>query len=280
MRTEAISTRKKPNVGTRRAAWTRVGLLAIPIVAFYVLSFVTFPYSPTTPDSSAVLLPPNGAHWFGTDASGFDVLARTFRSAQIDLPLAFGGTLLAALIGVPLGLIAANATVGASVVMRIVDALQALPLLIVAIAIVTLSGRNVGNVVFAIVLVSAPGFVRLVRGGAMVVRNMRYVEAAESLGASRFRIYFVHILPNITGLVLAQTILAVGMAITVIAALNFLGVGAPPPTPSWGAMIKDGAGVVIQGAWWVAFFPALAVVALITCLAAIARTIEDVLRTR
>jgi len=278
--TGAIPVRRRTRVRSRRVAVLGIALGALPIVLLYVLGFVSFPFSPIQPDSSAVLLAPNATHLFGTDASGFDVFARTFRSAQLDIPLAFGGTLLAALIGVPIGLITSSEGVGSTVIMRIVDALQALPLLIVAIAIVTLSGRNIGTVVFAIVLVTAPNFIRLVRGGALVVRGMRYVEAAASLGASKVRIYFVHVLPNVAGLVLAQLTLSVGMAIIIIAALNFLGVGVPPPTPTWGGMIKDGSGVIVQGAWWVALFPSLAVVALIASLAFVARQVEDLLRTR
>lgn len=267
-------------VQTRRASIIAVVFGVLPVVLLFLASFLPFPYSPITPDAASVLLAPNSAHWFGTDASGFDVFSRTFTAARLDLPLAIGGTVAAALIGVPIGLLVSEETVTSNAVMRVVDALQALPLLIVAIAIVSLSGRNLVMVIFAIILVAGPNFVRLTRSGAIVVRNMRFVEAAQSLGASRSRVMFVHILPNVAGLVLAQFVLAIGMALVVIAALNFIGIGVTPPTPSWGSMVSAGAGVIGQGAWWVAFFPSLAIVIVVSTLSFAARNVEELLKAR
>ena len=257
-----------------------VALGILPVVLIYAASFLPFHFSAIQPDSAAVLMPPSATHWFGTDDSGFDIFSRTFTAARLDLPLAIGSTILAMVIGVPLGLAAANEGAASNVIMRIVDALQALPLLIVAVAIVSLSGRNIVNVIFAIVLVSAPGFIRLVRSGAQVVRTSRFVEAARTIGASRSRVLFVHILPNVMGLVLAQFTLGIGVALVTIAGLNFLGVGIAPPTPSWGSMIADGAGVVTEGAWWVALFPSLAIVIVISTLNVAARSLEDLTKAR
>lgn len=267
-------------VQTRRASLIRVIAGVLPTILLFLASFLPFAFSPIAPDAAAVLLPPDAVHWFGTDASGFDVFSRTFTAARLDLPLAVGGTIAAALIGVPIGLLASEESVASNAVMRVVDALQALPLLIVAIAIVSLSGRNIFMVILAIVLVAGPNFVRLTRSGAIVVRSTRFVEAAASLGASRSRVMFVHILPNVAGLVLAQFVLAIGMALVVIAALNFIGVGVTPPTPSWGSMISAGAGVIGQGAWWVAFFPSLAIVLVVSSLSFAARNVEELLKAR
>jgi len=280
--TSAISRPRsiRRRVQTRRASLIAVVFGVLPVVLLYLASFLPFEFSPTTPDAASVLLAPSSVHWFGTDASGFDVFSRTFSAAQLDLPLAIGGTVVAALIGVPIGLLVSEETVASNAVMRVVDALQALPLLIVAIAIVSLSGRNLVMVILAIVLVAGPNFVRLTRSGAIVVRNMRFVEAAQSVGASRSRVMFVHILPNVAGLVLAQFVLAIGMALVVIAALNFIGVGVTPPTPSWGSMVSAGAGVIGQGAWWVAFFPSLAIVIVVSSLSFAARNVEELLKAR
>ncbi|MDQ4489801.1 ABC transporter permease [Sinomonas sp. ASV486] len=253
----------------------------VPIILLYLASrFAPLPFSPTQPNAAETSLAPSTDHWFGTDASGFDVFSRTIDAAGIDLPLAVGGTLLALVIGVPLGLIASSKGWAANVIMRAIDALQALPLLILAVALVALAGNNISSVIVAIVLVSAPGFVRLVRSGALVVRRTRYVEAATAMGCSTARILRVHVLPNVMSLILAQASLGVATAIVVIAGLNFLGVGTHPPDPTWGSMISDGAGVIAQGDWWVALFPSLAIVLVIVCLNAAARAAEDLTKAR
>ena len=257
-----------------------IGGLA-PIVILYLAAlFAPLRYSPNSPDPDSISLAPNGSHWFGTDASGFDVFSRTIKAALTDLPLGVGGTLLSLLIGVPLGLLASNQGWLSNVIMRAVDALQALPLLILAVALVALAGNNLASVVVAIVIVSAPGFIRLVRSGALVVRNTRYVEAATAVGCSNGRILRVHVLPNVMSLILAQASLGVAQAVVVIAGLNFLGVGTHPPTPTWGSMISVGAGVVYQGQWWVALFPSLAIVMVIVLLNVVARSAEDLTRAR
>ncbi|WP_211231803.1 ABC transporter permease [Amycolatopsis balhimycina] len=223
---------------------------------------------------------PNGSHWFGTDANGFDVFSRTIEAARIDLPLAFGGVLLAMVIGVPIGLAVSKESWLSNIVMRGVDALQSLPLLIVTVAVVALAGDHFYDVILAMVLVIAPGFIRLVRAGAVVIRSKRYVEAATATGSSEARILRVHVLPNVLNLVLTQLTLGVGLAIVVIAGLNFLGVGVDPPTPTWGGMIFDGAGVINQGQWWVALFPSLAILVVISCVNLTARVVEDLTQAR
>jgi peptide/nickel transport system permease protein len=252
-----------------------------PLVLLYLASlFAPLPYSPTTPDTSVISLAPSAKHWFGTDASGFDVFSRTIDAARIDLPLAIGGTLIALLIGVPIGLAVSSEGWISNAVMRAVDAMQSLPLLIVAVAVVSLAGNHIGDVVFAIVLVTTPGFIRLVRGGALVVRKTRYVEAAVASGSRRSRILRVHVLPNVMDLVLAQFALGVGISVVVIAGLNFLGVGVAPPTPTWGSMISVGAGVINLGQWWVAVFPSMAILLVVVCVNIAARAVEDLTRAR
>lgn len=281
---ETAPTEEKAEKGRRHSVLLDYAGLAVglaPIVLLYLASrFAPLPFSPTQPNADQVSLAPSAAHWFGTDASGFDVFSRTINAAGTDLPLAVGGTLVALLIGVPVGLIASSQNWVASVIMRAIDALQALPLLILAVALVAIAGNNLSSVVVAIVLVSAPGFVRLVRSGALVVRRTRYVEAAIAMGCSTERILRVHVLPNVMSLILAQASLGVATAVVVIAGLNFLGVGTHPPDPTWGSMVSEGAGVVAQGQWWVALFPSLAIVLVIICLNAAARAAEDLTKAR
>lgn len=252
-----------------------------PVALLYLAAlFLPLPYSPTQPNVSAISLPPSSIHFFGTDASGFDIFSRTIAAARVDLPLAVGATFAAMLVGVPLGLAASSEHWHASALMRFVDALQSLPLLLVALAVVTVAGNHSGDVIFAIILVVAPMFVRIVRGGALAVRNSRFVEAAVVSGCRPLRVLRVHLLPNVLNLVLTQFAIGVAAAIIVIAGLNFLGVGTSPPTPDWGSMVATGAGVIDQGQWWVALFPGLAILLVIVCFNVIARSIEDLARAR
>jgi peptide/nickel transport system permease protein len=257
-------------------AWAMVAIGILPSLILLVLALLQLvPHSPTKADTEIISLPPGPVYWFGTDASGFDVFSRVITSARTDIPLAVGGTLASLIIGVPIGLLASSNSWLANGLMRFVDVLQALPLLIVALAIVALAGNNIGNVIFAIMLVNAPGFIRLVRAQALVLRQSRFIEAAHAIGASNLRILWRHLLPNVSNVVLVQTALGISNAIVIIASLNFLGVGVAPPTPSWGSMIAEGAGVIGQGQWWVAFFPSLAILIVIVTVNIAARALDE-----
>lgn len=267
----------------RRRARDHAGLaLGIgPILALYLASlFAPLPFNPTTPNTNVISQSPSGTHWFGTDASGFDIFSRTIEAAKVDLPLSVAGVLLAMILGVPIGLMASRENWRSNVVMRGVDALQALPLLIVAVAIVSLAGNHIGDVLIAIVLITTPAFIRIVRSGGQVVRSKRYIEAAIASGNRQSRITRVHILPNVMNLIVTQFALGIGLAIVVIAGLNFLGIGVHPPTPTWGGMVSTGAGVISQGQWWVAVFPSLAILLVVVCFNIAARALEDLTRVR
>ena len=285
MTATTIAASLTPSAEVRRLSRTgdlvRVFGGLTPILAIYLASvFAPLPFSPTTPNTAVISQAPSGTHWFGTDASGFDVFSRTIEAARIDLPLAIGGVFIAMLIGVPIGLAVSSENWRSNVIMRAVDALQSLPLLIVAVALVALAGNHIGDVMFAIVLVITPGFIRIVRAGALVVRSKRYVEAAVANGCSQARVLRVHVLPNVLNLVLTQLALGIGVAVVVIAGLNFLGVGVSPPTPTWGGMVSTGVGVIGQGQWWVAAFPSLAILVIVVCFNIAARGVEDLTQVR
>lgn len=246
----ATLLRRHPGVGVGLA------LLLGLILSGFVLPLR---YSPVQPLPLASLQPPSAEHWFGTDANGFDVYARTLASAARDLPLAIVGTVLSLLVGVPLGLLASAKGNWGERMMRVLDVFQSFPLVIIAIALVTLTGNRLENVVFAIMVINVPRFMRLVRSEALSLRESRFIEAALSIGASRARVMGRHMLPNVAGVTLVQTSLAAAHAIVVIAALSFLGVGVSPPEPSWGAMIQAGARNMTTGHWWTVAFPGLAV---------------------
>ena len=250
-----------------------LGILLAMLLAAFV---APLPYDPFKPDGYSVLLPPSSAHWFGTDLTGFDVFSRTIVSARLDLPLAIGGALVSMIVGVTLGLLAsAKGRLGESM-MRALDAFQAFPLLILAIAIVSISGNRLENVVIAIAVINIPRFMRLVRSEVLSLRESRFAEAAIAIGATKARLMFRHLLPNLTGIILAQVSIAAAHAIIVIAALSFLGIGITPPDASWGAMIQSGARNMISGQWWVAAFPGMAVVIAVASLNLIADGLDDI----
>ncbi len=251
-----------------------IGILVI--IAFAVAGAVApLPFDPTAPDTDAVLAGPSAAHWFGTDLNGFDVFSRVIRAASRDIPLAMIGTVASLLVGVPLGLLACGKGKLGERIMRATDVFQAFPLLILAIVLVSLAGRaEPRNVVWAIMITNVPRFMRLVRSEGLALRESRFIEAAYSIGATRSRIAFRHILPNVAGVILVQVSLSAAYSLVVIAALAFIGIGAPPPEPSWGAMIKSGFGELANGNWWVTIFPGLAIFFCVTWLNVIADTLE------
>lgn len=234
-------------------------LLALVFIVGVTLAswLAPLPYNPRSPNAYATLAAPSVKHWFGTDEDGFDVFSRTIYAARTDVTLALGGAALAAVVGVPLGLIASTGRRSARVVARALDIFQSFPLLVLTIVIVALLGASAFNLLVVIAAVNTPAFIRIVRSDALTVRSTRYIEAAIGIGASRVRVTFRHLLPNVLPTVLQQLALAIGSGIISIAALTFLGLGLGPSQPAWGAMIRDGATQIATGAWWVAFFPGL-----------------------
>ena len=237
--------------------------------------FLPLPYNPTKPNVTAILQPPSTEHWFGTDISGFDVFSRTVSAAQRDLPLALAGALIALAIGVPLGLLASSKARYSNWIMRGLDVFQAFPLLILAIAIVILTGNQLHNVLIAIAIINVPRFMRLVRAQALSLRESRFIEAAIAIGCSPLRVMFRHLLPNVSGIVFVQSSLAAANAIIVIAALSFLGVGVNPPDPTWGSMIQRGARNISTGQWWTVVFPGIAVIIAVLGFNLIAEGLQD-----
>jgi peptide/nickel transport system permease protein len=232
--------------------------------------YAPLPHSPTLPDPEATLQGPSGAHWFGTDESGFDVFSRTIAAPEHELPFVILGSLISLVIGVPLGLVAATRTRTATVIMRALDVFLAFPLLILAIAIVVITGNNIRDVVIAIVIINAPRFIRLVRSEALGILETRFVEAAEATGCSSGRILYRHVLPNVYGVILVQSSLAASYAVIVIATLNFLGIGVSQPTPTWGSMIQAGAQNISQGQWWTVVFPSIGLFLAVLCFNGVA----------
>ncbi|MEA5455976.1 ABC transporter permease [Sinomonas sp. JGH33] len=245
-------------------------ILGLPLLALVM----PYPHSPLRPDPNAIAVAPSGTYWFGTDGNGMDVFSRTIEAAKLDLPIAIGATALALIVGVPLGLFATSGRVG-DALMRVVDAFAALPTIVIAVVGIQLMGGSVLDVVIAIAVVGAPRFVRLSRAAALSLRSARYVEAAVATGCSPLRVAFNHIFRNAYGVVLVQATLTAANALGTIAALNFLGVGAKPPQPSWGGMIADGFSMLIRGDWWASGFPTAAMLLAIGSLNILAGALEN-----
>ncbi|HLW59561.1 MAG TPA: ABC transporter permease [bacterium] len=215
-------------------------VLVVLVVAAACLGPVVAPYSPNVPDYADALQPPTLHHWGGTDEFGRDVLSRVLYGARISLGVAGLGVAAGLLAGILLGL--ATGYYGGrldDVVMRIIDVLLAFPGILLAIAMVAVLGPGLQNLVLAIGIFGVPGFTRLVRGSTLQVSGMDYIEAVRAQGARSSWILLRHVLPNIMAPLIVIATLRLGGAILTESALAFLGLGAPPPTPEWGAILSD-----------------------------------------
>jgi len=250
----------------RLAAWqlgrSFASMLGLVLVAVIVLLALIGPWIVPYPDDvagavrlSGKLQPPSAAHWFGTDEVGNDVLTRTIIGARLSLLVGIGITFAAAAIGVPLGILAG--TVGGrvrEVIMRLTDLFLSVPGLVLAIALVAALGAGIVNAMIALVLVWWPGYVRLAESKALSIREEAYIEAARVAGAPRLRILWRHVLPNSISPIIVKMSMDIGQAILAVASLGFIGLGAKPPTPEWGAMISIARGYLPDW-WWYAIFP-------------------------
>ena len=209
------------------------------------------PYNPAAVDVNHISALPTGAHPFGTDELGRDVLSRLIYGARISTGAAILPVLLALIIGIPLGLIAGyfRGFWDEWIITRVVDALQAFPFLILALALAAVMGSGFFNAMIAIGIGFIPGFLRIVRGQVLTVSTEEYIQSAKALGVGDFRILRVHILPNSMAPVLVQTSVAMAAGILAEAGLSFLGVGVAPPTPSWGEMLTTAQTQILTNQW-------------------------------
>jgi peptide/nickel transport system permease protein len=208
---------------------------------------------------SQKLMEPDSRSWFGTDEMGRDIFTRVILGTRISLRIGLIIVCVAMGIGVPLGITAGF--VGGwvnEVIMRIPDIFLSIPGLLLALAIIGALGPGITNSMIALSLVWWPGYVRLVQGKTLSLKEEAFIEAAQSVGAGKARIIFLHILPNCTSPIIVKVSMDMGMAILAAAGLGFVGVGAQPPAPEWGAMISA-ARNYLPNWWWYAVFPGLAI---------------------
>jgi peptide/nickel transport system permease protein len=276
--------------GVRRyqVFWRLVGRPATVIAAAVVLAFIGIalgaahlaPFDPTATDFAAVRKAPSAVHLLGTDEVGRDVLSRLIWGARASLLAGVIPVTLAVSLSIPLGLLAGY-TGGwlDSWMMRLNDAMLAIPFLIVAIALAAFLGPSLRNAMIAIGIASLPTFVRLARGTVLALKTEDYVEAARALGCSRPRIAGRHILPNMLPPLIIQSSIAVAAAIIAEASLAFLGLGQQPPAPSWGSMLNAAQRYLSQ-APWMALYPGLTIFAIVMALNVLGDGLRDALDPR
>jgi peptide/nickel transport system permease protein len=261
----------------RTTFWVGASILLFWVVCA-IFGHLFAPYNPLAQNLLEANTGPSGAHWFGTDPLGRDMLSRVITGARdilIITPLATG---LATVLGTALGL--AMGYIGGSfdaVVGRIVEAILALPFVIIAFLFVVALGPSVLTITIIIGLVFTPLIARTVRTAVLVERHMDYVPAARLLGERSGRVMFGEILPNVLPAVLVEFTVRLGYAVFAVATLSFLGFGIQPPTPDWGADISANYVYLVSGYWWEVLFPALAIASLVTGVIFIADSIEQVL---
>jgi peptide/nickel transport system permease protein len=249
-----------------RRMWSyRSARIGFVVILFFVLVAICvpifWPYDAKTDSNlSEKLQAPSWTHPFGTDQLGRDVLRRVAHGAPISLQVGLVAVALGLSIGSVLGMIAGFLRGWVdSVIMRLMDILLAFPATLLAIGIVAARGPGLGNTMIAIGIVSIPGYARIARSMVLSLREREFVSAAQAIGAGPFRVLFRHILPNGLSPLVVQATLNIATAVLEAAALGFLGLGAQPPQPEWGAMLSDSYKFLTVGAWWPVLFPGLAI---------------------
>jgi peptide/nickel transport system permease protein len=228
--------------------WIVLALIAPAIV----------PYNPLEQDLGARLQKPGFAHLCGTDSLGRDILSRVLMGSRISITGSLLTIIFAAMVGIVYGGIAGY--IGGAVdelMMRLAELIQAFPTIILAMVISAALGPSLFHTLIAMIIVWWPGFARLMRSAVIQIRSNEYIEASKSLGASHFRVFFREVLPNSVGSVIVMATVDFGSAILLFSGLSFLGLGSPPPSPEWGAMVSDGANYL--SFWWIATFPGLGI---------------------
>ena len=221
---------------------------------------VIAPYDPLATDYGAMLAPPNAAHWLGTDAFGRDVFTRILYGSRTAMLVGFVSAAIGATVGAVIGV--ASAYFGGKIdlaIQRVMDIFLAFPLIILALAVVSILGNGIENVIVAIMIPMIPRAALVTRSSALAIREMPYVDAARAAGFRHRRIIMRHMLPNVMAPYLIMLTAFLGQAILLEASLSFLGLGVSEPTPAWGLMLRGAAVQFAEAAPWMAIFPGLAI---------------------
>ncbi len=288
--TAPVKVEKKP--GILRRMWaglsivfaSKIAIVGFAIVMFWVIAAIFAPlftpYTPLEQDWKAPNQGPSSAHFLGTDELGRDLWSRLIYGARVVLVLmpitenfwipggtAIWGVIVALIIGATLGLL--GGYYGGwidELIMRLLDAMMAVPIILLYMIIMAALGAYAVNVVIAITIVGTPRIARLVRSLTLDIRTREYIRAAETRGENPWQIMFVEILPNARGPIIIDAMLRVGYAIFAMGTLGFLGLGIPPPSPDWGSMVAKGREFILTGSPWAALWPSIAIASLVVGL--------------
>lgn len=280
-RTEAVGIW---NTVFRRLLHNRGALIGLVLLALLAVMALTAdilaPYEPNVMAPAATLRGPSSEHLFGTDQFGRDILSRVMYGARLSFQVGTIAVTIALIGGVVLGMVAGfyGRWVDAAISM-LIDIMLAFPGILLALAIVAVLGPSLLNLMVAVGIAAVPSYTRLVRGAVLSAKSQLYVEAARVTGVSDGAIMFKHILPNVLAPVIVLATLGVGGAILTGAALSFLGLGAKPPTPEWGAMLSAGRNYLAL-AWWVTLFPGLAIMVTVLSINMLGDGLRDALDPR
>ena len=273
-------------VARRKPLGTAGAVVTLLLILTAIFAPVIAPFDPYDLNLTERGLPlrreaPNGEFLFGTDALGRDVLSRIIYGARVSLLVGFLSVAVGTALGTAIGL-ASGYWEGKvdQVLQRIVDTFMAFPGIVLALAVVAVLGQSLINIILVISIVIAPGTSRVVRGAVLAIKQNVYVDAARSIGASDLRIVVRHLLPNVVAPVLIIATVWLGNAIVIEAALSFLGLGTPPPTPTWGGMLAGEGQRNLENAPWLAIFPGLAISIVVLSFNMLGDALRDVLDPR
>lgn len=276
--------RGRPRGSALGRAWRKapVGVIAggalLLVTLLAVFADVVAPYDPLEGNYTALRRAPSLANWFGTDDLGRDVLSRVLYGARISLTVGFGAVILGDILGLTWGI--TSGYVGRRydlISQRLLEVLFAFPGLILATMLMIVMGAGLHTVIIAVAVTRLPASTRVIRGVTLAVKEMAYVEAAKVAGARPLRVMFRHIAPACIAPFLIVVSAHLGIAITTEAALSFVGVGVPPPAPSWGTMLAGSAVGKFNPLWWQAVFPGLAITLTVLAMNLAGDTLRDVL---
>ena len=262
----------------------KLSLAALIVLTLIVLTAIfapwIIPYPEDIADAAHItekFLPPSSEHWMGTDELGRDIFSRVIYGGRVSIVTAVLAVGVALIIGVPLGAIAgAYGGKVDNIIMRITDVFLSFPPLLLAIALVSVMGSGLTNAIIAVSVSWWPWYTRIVRGQAISIKERVFVQAAETIGTSRAKIIFRHILPNCISPVIVQASMDMGGVILTVASLSFLSLGAKAPTPEWGLMISTGR-TYFPDKWWYCIFPGIAIFITVLCFNLLGDAIREIL---
>lgn len=262
----------------QKLAWIGLLICLVVILAAIFAEFLA-PYDPSESHYEAILSAPSAQFWLGTDEIGRDILSRVIYGARVSIQVALVSIALAIVLGSMLGMIAGYFGGWIDhVVMRVMDGMLAFPMLVLALGIIAVLGPSLLNTTLAITIINVPSFARLVRAQVLVVRKLDFVLAARALGAGDLRIMLRHVWPSVVGNLIVYASLRASTAIITESSLSFLGLGAQPPTPSWGQMLSTA--MQYWDAWWMSVFPGIAIFITVIALNFLGDSLRDTLDAR